>query len=218
MKIGRNDPCPCGSGKKYKNCCLKKCGTYIKDGVDEKTAIRNIVKEKGYAECVADVLCDLMRYMRDQQWWGACHATTAVMFVALSEMGFSPMACIGEVKANMVGYFDHSWIELDGKIIDLACSMSLYGGQPVNDPVIFDVDSYTGEKYDLDYGVYYKGLDGNAKHVMNTEFCDYMDAFPACKNGLWDVVSIVLDKKINISELRLKYQDAQWCYVRQEGA
>lgn len=22
-KIGRNDPCPCGSGKKYKNCCLR---------------------------------------------------------------------------------------------------------------------------------------------------------------------------------------------------
>ena len=24
MKIGRNEPCPCGSGKKYKNCCLQK--------------------------------------------------------------------------------------------------------------------------------------------------------------------------------------------------
>jgi hypothetical protein len=24
MKIGRNAPCPCGSGKKYKNCCLNK--------------------------------------------------------------------------------------------------------------------------------------------------------------------------------------------------
>jgi preprotein translocase subunit SecA len=24
IKIGRNDPCPCGSGKKYKNCCLDK--------------------------------------------------------------------------------------------------------------------------------------------------------------------------------------------------
>jgi tetratricopeptide (TPR) repeat protein len=23
MRIGRNDPCPCGSGKKYKKCCLK---------------------------------------------------------------------------------------------------------------------------------------------------------------------------------------------------
>ena len=23
-KPGRNDPCPCGSGKKYKNCCMRK--------------------------------------------------------------------------------------------------------------------------------------------------------------------------------------------------
>jgi uncharacterized protein YecA (UPF0149 family) len=23
-KIGRNDPCPCGSGKKFKNCCINK--------------------------------------------------------------------------------------------------------------------------------------------------------------------------------------------------
>lgn len=23
-KVGRNEPCPCGSGKKYKNCCGKK--------------------------------------------------------------------------------------------------------------------------------------------------------------------------------------------------
>ena len=22
-KVGRNEPCPCGSGKKYKNCCGK---------------------------------------------------------------------------------------------------------------------------------------------------------------------------------------------------
>jgi uncharacterized protein YecA (UPF0149 family) len=21
-KVGRNDPCPCGSGKKYKKCCI----------------------------------------------------------------------------------------------------------------------------------------------------------------------------------------------------
>jgi preprotein translocase subunit SecA len=23
-RAGRNDPCPCGSGKKYKNCCMRK--------------------------------------------------------------------------------------------------------------------------------------------------------------------------------------------------
>jgi len=28
-RVGRNDPCPCGSGKKYKNCCLRKGGGMI---------------------------------------------------------------------------------------------------------------------------------------------------------------------------------------------
>jgi len=23
-RVGRNDPCPCGSGKKYKQCCMRK--------------------------------------------------------------------------------------------------------------------------------------------------------------------------------------------------
>ena len=23
-KLGRNDPCPCGSAKKFKNCCMEK--------------------------------------------------------------------------------------------------------------------------------------------------------------------------------------------------
>ncbi len=23
-KVGRNEPCPCGSGKKYKQCCMRK--------------------------------------------------------------------------------------------------------------------------------------------------------------------------------------------------
>jgi uncharacterized protein YecA (UPF0149 family) len=26
VKVGRNDPCPCGSGKKYKKCCYPKFG------------------------------------------------------------------------------------------------------------------------------------------------------------------------------------------------
>jgi preprotein translocase subunit SecA len=26
QRVGRNDPCPCGSGKKYKQCHMKKGG------------------------------------------------------------------------------------------------------------------------------------------------------------------------------------------------
>lgn len=25
VKVGRNDPCPCGSGRKFKKCCVHKC-------------------------------------------------------------------------------------------------------------------------------------------------------------------------------------------------
>lgn len=35
VKIGRNDPCPCGSGKKYKQCCLKKSEPSV-DGTESK--------------------------------------------------------------------------------------------------------------------------------------------------------------------------------------
>ncbi|NLF08825.1 MAG: hypothetical protein GX594_12720, partial [Pirellulaceae bacterium] len=24
QRVGRNDPCPCGSGKKFKACCMRK--------------------------------------------------------------------------------------------------------------------------------------------------------------------------------------------------
>jgi len=33
-KVGRNDPCPCGSGKKYKNCCMKKDMGLVPDPFD----------------------------------------------------------------------------------------------------------------------------------------------------------------------------------------
>ena len=29
-KVGRNDPCPCGSGKKYKQCCMRKSGAGVR--------------------------------------------------------------------------------------------------------------------------------------------------------------------------------------------
>ena len=41
-KIGRNKPCPCGSGKKYKNCCLKK-DRYLKNLSDD--ALKKLKEE-----------------------------------------------------------------------------------------------------------------------------------------------------------------------------
>jgi len=30
VQVGRNDPCPCGSGEKYKNCCIEKGDTFLR--------------------------------------------------------------------------------------------------------------------------------------------------------------------------------------------
>ncbi len=38
--VGRNDPCPCGSGKKYKRCCL---GTKSDPEVAPKTTLPSLV-------------------------------------------------------------------------------------------------------------------------------------------------------------------------------
>ena len=91
MKIGRNDPCPCGSGKKYKNCCLRKETMSIPD------RIKQAVTESGYNEDIGNVLANMYRYMERKQWWGACHASCAALYVCLSELGYKPKLCIGEV-------------------------------------------------------------------------------------------------------------------------
>lgn len=41
MKVGRNDPCPCGSGKKYKKCCMEK---------DNIIQLNKILEERFYEQ------------------------------------------------------------------------------------------------------------------------------------------------------------------------
>ncbi|MCI0432118.1 MAG: SEC-C domain-containing protein [Gemmatimonadetes bacterium] len=39
MTPGRNDPCPCGSGKKYKHCCLRAQEAVSPDGREALEAL-----------------------------------------------------------------------------------------------------------------------------------------------------------------------------------
>jgi hypothetical protein len=51
-KVGRNEPCPCGSGKKYKDCHEKEGDAYLKKLAFEKDKervreLRRRMKEEG---------------------------------------------------------------------------------------------------------------------------------------------------------------------------
>ncbi|MHA6533764.1 SEC-C metal-binding domain-containing protein [Paenibacillus sp. BAC0078] len=48
-KVGRNEPCPCGSGKKYKRCCLDK----------EKSAVQSILRMVTAEEAAAHEAADI---------------------------------------------------------------------------------------------------------------------------------------------------------------
>lgn len=199
MKIGRNDPCPCGSGKKYKKCCLPK------ESASTNTLLKMAVQDAGYNNSIADVLCNLNDYMQKQQWWGACHASSSALYVALSELGYHPILCIGELMGGNF-YFDHSWIELDGKILDMAINMTLFGGVPASDPIIFGKNIRSGLVPMLKYGVRGRGIEGEALNVLNTPFPEYMDKYPYEKDGLWGVVQVLLGQSRDIPLLRKKYQ------------
>lgn len=57
MKVGRNDPCPCGSGKKHKNCCLaraERLSTPRADGLFTAVAWLEQHHRKGFERAVAD--------------------------------------------------------------------------------------------------------------------------------------------------------------------
>lgn len=209
MKIGRNDPCPCGRGKKYKQCCLPK------ESMSTEQLIRAAVSANGYNDRISDVLCNLNRYMQRKQWWGACHASCSALYVALSELGYSPKLCIGEMMGQGL-YFDHSWIELDGKIIDMAISMTLLGGAPASEPILFGKNIRNGMESVVEYGVPGRGIEGESLIVMNLPFIDYMNAFPDEKDGLWGVVRELLGTEIDIEKLRKKYKDVVRVIVRNE--
>ena len=66
MRVGRNDPCPCGSGKKFKKCCAAKGETAtagltaairMKGGVSfdpTANAYRAVVHSWDNAECIGE--------------------------------------------------------------------------------------------------------------------------------------------------------------------
>lgn len=177
--------------------------------------IRKTANDQGMEEPVIDVFANLMAYIEEKRWQGACHACSSVLYVALRERGLEPELCIGECRYGADGIpFDHSWIELDGRPFDVACAMRLDTGEPICAPVIGGVDVETGEPTDMRYGIAFRGLDAEAQMVCMLPFTDYMDGYPSERDGLWTVVGRCLGEPVNVSDLRGRYANVERVYVR----
>ena len=182
--------------------------------------IRNIKKtceKKGYSEDVGILLANLFAYMMRKKVCGCCHAFSSVLYVAFSELGYTPSLLIGACQKDGLKPFDHSWITIDNKIIDIAIYYSLTEEiNLISGPVIFDRDVVSGKTVSTHYGIN-TGLPMSLDTLaaINIPFVTYMDNSPFEKDGLWGVLKKVYPNEIIIDEnLKEKYSNVQRTLVR----
>ena len=175
--------------------------------------IQTIAQENGLSEQVQSVLVNLFDYMMKKQMYGCCHAFSSALYVALCELGESPQLCVGECFNPKEKPFDHSWIILNGKIIDIAIYMPLSQRcNSVTGVVIMNIDTATQTETDTKYG-YETGLGFGyeTEAVIHTPFVEYMTAYPFEQNGLWTVVKTILPDTVDfdIDNAKVQYADIE---------
>ncbi len=99
----------------------------ISDKLMKKRITTNIL-QNGYSEDMALIVSNLYDYMRQKKLFGCCHAFSSVLYVALTESGYNPVLYIGECQTDETNQYDHSWITIDEKIIDLPIVISITQG------------------------------------------------------------------------------------------
>ena len=201
--IGRNDKCLCGSGLKYKQCCLKKNNlTFNQIECDDK--MRIIIKST-------------YDFIKENDFRGSCHLTSAVMYILLTEAGFTDLLVKTGVVENVDGPFDHSWVEYQGKKIDIAIMNTLRDGFKFP-PVFLDklIGSETPIEYN--YGID-RGLDAEAKFVINLSIGDYILNGESQKSVFVfeDIAKRAGIELINAKEKLKKYTDTYRVLERNRG-
>jgi hypothetical protein len=180
--------------------------------------IKEVVNANGYCVEIGDIIVSLYTYMVSHNLFGGCHALSSVLYVALREMGFNPILLIGECQLQGQKPFDHSWLSMDNKIIDLAIFMPLTQiVNSVSGPVVFDEDVITLRKTNLQYGINtHLPLSADTNNVINLPFCDYMDYFPNETEGLWTVLKNIMPPSyvFNLYDLKEKYKTTTRQFVR----
>lgn len=142
---------------------------------------------------------------------GACHLISSVLHVLLKEQGVENDLCIGEVTYKNGMFFDHSWIEINGKVFDIAIQLTLK--LEVNPPVYAGYNLYTEKLAERVYGTTSpSGFDLVGKRVLETPFVDYMNEYPNFKEGAWQPVKLIgkdLRLKFDLKELPKRYANTQ---------
>ena len=88
---GRNDPCPCGSGRKYKRCCLPREAARAEFGaVLEETALRLLSRLARFAESAANAPLEAIAREEFPFWRGRLDKAQGARVVDFLMFDFRP--------------------------------------------------------------------------------------------------------------------------------
>jgi hypothetical protein len=153
---------------------------------------------------VFDVLLNMLWL---NNWRGACHDTSASLYMILSEKGLKPKLIIGEVMSTTVT-FDHSWVEVDGNIFDIAVSLPDKGGADVGPPIFSTLDLDSTRPTQLEYGVRTSiGLHNHGLEVADKTLDEYSKAQNP-NDDIWSLTSLIADQcelSLDANYLKRKY-------------
>jgi hypothetical protein len=101
MSVGRNDPCPCGSGKKYKKCCLPLDRIASRAGAEDQRAVQVRRAARDATEWEADLFAMPGGFEDDPAGRPAALLVVAGGFVLANDVFSSPSPEPEEMAATL---------------------------------------------------------------------------------------------------------------------
>lgn len=97
-KVGRNEPCPCGSGKKYKRCCLDKDQAFEQEALAAARQIRDDDERYDELANASNAIVDLVDAGRLDDAEAAAHDLLK-RFPGVHD-GYARLGLIHEIRGN----------------------------------------------------------------------------------------------------------------------
>lgn len=156
---------------------------------------------------------ELWDWMVKAKYNGACHDSSIVLFILFTELGLSSELCIGETQLESGVITDHSWVESDGLITDLAISMP-NNPNHYHAPLFFG-KSLAGGRVTCTYGKKHEGLSIESLYISKQNIGQYLSMHPWGEEFIFKKTKDIgktIGLNLTIPKLKLKYSEVKRAY------
>lgn len=146
IKIGRNDPCPCGSGKKYKKCCMNKSKSEIDNIEDFLTRQKYL---QSYPKAKNSQYPDRI-YLSDY-YDEETIELDKIIYLGLNQrnsLNYAELESFNDTKKRKINYLSIAYKLLQQRLVKL------------------NINSF--KEYDSKYAIHYTSLEWLNELLMNT--------------------------------------------------